>query len=103
MDLRSEQRDAITARAHRTQEVQTVILFGSRASGTSCPLCDVDIALELNVPNPMGHLVCERSEWERELMSATSLLVRINSINEPVIADALAEHGVIIFSRLPAL
>jgi predicted nucleotidyltransferase len=101
IDVTSEQYEAIRAWAYRTPEVKTAILYGCRATGTARPFSDIDLALELSTSNPKEDLVSQRMGWETDLMAATSLVVRIDAVDEPAIADALVELGVTIFSRVP--
>jgi predicted nucleotidyltransferase len=102
MDLTEEQQSAIKGWGQRTAAVAGIILFGSRAKGTSGPNSDVDLALELNDANPFAAFLANGERWQLELRATTGLMVNLESVAGPEakkVRNYLNECSIELFRR----
>jgi len=102
MDLTSEQVATIVAWGELTEIVKEIILFGSRAKGTSRQDSDVDLALTLTHANPWPAFLANGEQWQNDLRASTGLNVNLESLDGPE-ADKIrlyvGECSRILFTR----
>jgi predicted RNase H-like HicB family nuclease len=92
MQLTDEQLKAIIAWAERTPEVEAVILYGSRYTGTASPKADVRLALVMTMKGFSGkeralNYLHNFETWEADLEAAVGLRMHLISLDPPLGSD----------------
>lgn len=106
IDLSPEQVAAIVQWAKSTPEIEAVLLFGSRARGTSKPDSDADLALLIYEQHfPLAAFIGEGEAWQNHLRLATGITVNIDLLdgaNTPRVVAFVKDCSVELFRRAGA-
>ena len=107
VDLSDAQIALIAAWARDAPGVTACYLFGSRAKGTSRPDSDVDLAVEVETVPGLTNKNSFDQQWLDYTSTLTDLdediglrteLLRLSNEN-PKVAAAVGEHGILIYRR----
>lgn len=97
---------AIVRWAQQNSIIRRVYVFGSRARGTASAESDLDLALVLDEihGSALSELIVRRTTWRDELTRSSGVCMKdIYLADDSAVAQAVRDHGVLIFARsLPA-
>lgn len=103
IDLTAREVAAIVQWAEKTPEIEAVLLFGSRAKGTSKPDSDADLALVIYENQfPLAAFIGEGEDWQNHLRAVTGLAVNIDLLdgeNTPRVVAFVKDCSVELFRR----
>ena len=96
--LKDEVVEAISKIFQNHPEVETVILYGSRAKGNFKPASDIDLTLQGSL---LDLTILNRISWELDdlLLPYTFDLSIYNQISSPELLDHIQRVGIVFYSK----